>query len=910
TAALKVDHGVDKCGYFSWSPEPIRTEDTDVVGISATLAQKLGIEDGTTVSISLCNSATSVSRIDVSPEMTSNLVQSSLLNQVRVVWPGQILVVWVSKSLHLSLHVDHIDSNSPVGLLEPLTDVVVAPPSGNSTSVEDPKHVPEDVKESGNVESSESITGGFWKSFTNLMSMGGNKGTVNIKPEEDEDSRRRAILRKCRMKPLPLLCRVHPLNPHHVENDKDKLLTHPFNVFIRRWCMPSIDTEEMSDRNGVLICKLTKVPLPSEIARTPPNKEGEQHGSKNSSSLLFDAQQKCIYARLVVIEDVYENLSDKAKEYLDRVTLRQKSGHVSILISDIARRSLNTKVRTRVSLEILPSSGHQLSGIQITPLETWEKDLKELETLCRSYIAEQVATNPLVINSKTILPVSTTNSVLISLLPTDVEYAVLDPERVRRCKFSVEEKSTQLEPPSLEEDVFYDQTCDIHLGSTMKVLLSEGSLALELSLKLTPLATTLLAPGSCLLKDNILILGTVGSGKSTLANSICRELNQPPHYVHSKNVDHLQKMMTQWLSECIYCQPSILILDDLASIAGVGSLTPVAAMLRGILTEYQSKNCISIIATAPSVLKLNSCLVAPRGTHIFDTLLEVPELNKTDRMEILKNITSQRPDIKTQDIENLDWERFAGKSDGFVVQDLVDLVDKAVFEAFKRAEGLQNSVPLLQRGVELFEGGSYTWDDVGGLSEVKQVLIEVLQWPSQYPELFEKAPLRHQSGLLLYGAPGTGKTLLAAAVAQECGLRAQSAKPCILFFDEFDSLAPRRGHDSTGVTDRVVNQLLTQLDGVESLHGVWVMAATSRPDLIDPALLRPGRLDRAILCPLPDESERLSILLALSRKLSLADDVDLEEIANNADGFTGADLQGVLNTAQLTAVEETIALKG
>jgi len=234
------------------------------------------------------------------------------------------------------------------------------------------------------------------------------------------------------------------------------------------------------------------------------------------------------------------------------------------------------------------------------------------------------------------------------------------------------------------------------------------------------------------------------------------------------------------------------------------------------------------------------------------------------------------------------------------------------------------------KDVQLHSPGDRDFSDIGGLDDVKKVLVECMMWPVQYPNLFGNAPLRLQSGLLLYGPPGTGKTILAGAAAKHCGLRlisikgpellskyigaseqavrnvfekAQSAKPCILFFDEFDSLAPRRGHDSTGVTDRVVNQLLTQLDGIESLSGVCVLAATSRPDLLDPALLRPGRLDRQILCPLPNQEARLKILQSLSKKMVLTSDVDLLKIAERTNGYSGADLQAILYTAQLSAVE-------
>lgn len=187
--------------------------------------------------------------------------------------------------------------------------------------------------------------------------------------------------------------------------------------------------------------------------------------------------------------------------------------------------------------------------------------------------------------------------------------------------------------------------------------------------------------------------------------------------------------------------------------------------------------------------------------------------------------------------------------------------------------------------------------------------------------------------LLLYGFPGCGKTLLASAVAKECGLhfisvkgpellnkyigaseksvrdifeRAAAAKPCVLFFDEFDSIAPKRGHDSTGVTDRVVNQLLTAMDGAEGLDGVYVLAATSRPDLIDPALLRPGRLDKSLICDMPVEEERLEILQAVSRKLDMDPNVQLQVYAEKTEGFSGADLQALVYNAQLEAIHDVI----
>ncbi|KNE64468.1 hypothetical protein AMAG_09486 [Allomyces macrogynus ATCC 38327] len=224
------------------------------------------------------------------------------------------------------------------------------------------------------------------------------------------------------------------------------------------------------------------------------------------------------------------------------------------------------------------------------------------------------------------------------------------------------------------------------------------------------------------------------------------------------------------------------------------------------------------------------------------------------------------------------------------------------------------------------------------MHDSKRTLLETFAWPRKYPALFASCPLRLRSGVLLYGYPGCGKTLLASAVAAECGLpcvavkgpellnkyigaseaavrdlfaRARAARPCIVFFDELDALAPRRGTDNAGVTDRIVNQLLTELDGAEGLQGVYVLGATSRPDLIDPALLRPGRLDKALLCDMPGVDERGEILrtVAGNAEVEVDGEVKWEMVAERAEGFTGADLQAVVAQAQLEAVQDVMAAR-
>ncbi|KAF2684701.1 AAA-domain-containing protein [Lentithecium fluviatile CBS 122367] len=307
---------------------------------------------------------------------------------------------------------------------------------------------------------------------------------------------------------------------------------------------------------------------------------------------------------------------------------------------------------------------------------------------------------------------------------------------------------------------------------------------------------------------------------------------------------------------------------------------------------------------------------------------------------------------------SIDFLDLAGQTDGYMPGDLVLLTSRARNEALIRSvsdptssasvsltredytQALAGFTPASLRNVTL-QLSTTKWDSIGGLHSTRQILLETLQYPTTYAPIFAQCPLRLRSGLLLYGYPGCGKTLLASAVAGECGLnfisvkgpeilnkyigaseksvrdlfeRAEAARPCVLFFDEFDSIAPKRGHDSTGVTDRVVNQLLTQMDGAEGLSGVYVLAATSRPDLIDPALLRPGRLDKSLLCDMPALEERIDILRAVTGKLHLAPSIletrpegeNLREIAQRTEGYSGADLQAVAYNAQLEAIHDVL----
>jgi transitional endoplasmic reticulum ATPase len=249
------------------------------------------------------------------------------------------------------------------------------------------------------------------------------------------------------------------------------------------------------------------------------------------------------------------------------------------------------------------------------------------------------------------------------------------------------------------------------------------------------------------------------------------------------------------------------------------------------------------------------------------------------------------------------------------------------------ANALKTIQPSALREVVL-EVPNVKWTDIGGLEAVKQELMEAVEWPLKYPEVFKRLGIRPPRGILLYGPPGTGKTLLAKAVATESQAnfisvkgpevlskwvgesekavreifrKARETAPCIIFFDELDSIAPRRGfHTDAGVTDRIVNQLLTEMDGIQSLKGVVVLGATNRPDILDPALLRPGRFDRVLYVPPPDKAARLAIFKIHTREMPLDEDVDLDILASVTEGYTGADIEAVVREAAMLAARENI----
>ena len=465
----------------------------------------------------------------------------------------------------------------------------------------------------------------------------------------------------------------------------------------------------------------------------------------------------------------------------------------------------------------------------------------------------------------------------------------------------------------------------------------------------------------------VLLHGPPGTGKTLLAKAVANEseanfiLVNGPELVN-KFYGESEKRVREIFENAEKQAPSIIFFDEIDAIAPKREETygelerRMVSQLLGMMDGLKSRGKVIVIAATN---RPNSIDPALRRPGRFDREVSISAPNKEGRLNILKIHARNMPLAKDVNLIKL-----AEITHGFVGADVAALCKEAAMNVLRRVlpdlklgekdeipkevleklivndkdfrEALKLVRPSALREV-LIETPNVKWEDVGGAKEIQQELKEAIEWPLKHPTAFKRIGVKAPKGILLYGPPGTGKTLLAKAVAtksesnfilvrgpellnkfvgeSEKGVRkvfekARQASPTILFFDELDSLAPKRGgsHDSQ-VTERVVNTLLSEMDGLEELNDVIVLAATNRPDMIDPALLRPGRFDRLLFVDAPSKEERLEILKVHTKNMPLTKDVNLNKLAEKTEGYTGADLEAIAREAGLLALRKDIKAK-
>ncbi|MGE5684472.1 MAG: CDC48 family AAA ATPase, partial [Nitrososphaerota archaeon] len=462
----------------------------------------------------------------------------------------------------------------------------------------------------------------------------------------------------------------------------------------------------------------------------------------------------------------------------------------------------------------------------------------------------------------------------------------------------------------------------------------------------------------------VLLHGPPGTGKTLLAKAIANETNASYYTIGgpeimSKFYGESEEKLRNVFKQAEQNAPSIIFIDEIDSIAPnrdevSGEVERrIVAQLLSLMDGMSSRGKVVVIGATNRVNAIDPALRRPGR---FDREIEIGVHDKEGRFEILQIHTRGMPLSKDVDLEKL-----ASMSHGFVGADLHALAKEAAMRSLRKvlpeidlatesipSETLKKIVVTMQDFLEVIkemepsalrevfvEVPDVKWDDIGGLTAIKQELQEAVEWPLKYQGLFNHTDATPPKGVLLYGPPGTGKTLIAKAAANESeanfisikgpellskwvgesekGVRevfrkARQAAPCLIFFDEIDAITPARGGagSDSHVTERVISQLLTELDGLEILTNVVVIASTNRPDIIDPALLRPGRFDRLLYVAPPDDESRTQIFSIHTKKKPLADDVKIKDLVEKTKGYTGADIAALASAAVMLALREHI----
>lgn len=551
-------------------------------------------------------------------------------------------------------------------------------------------------------------------------------------------------------------------------------------------------------------------------------------------------------------------------------------------------------------------------------------------------------------------PITRGDIILVASIGQGLQFTATNVSPTKHVRVTPSTNVEVLTKPAKPEDVTIPDVTYEDIGGLGKELVKIREMV-ELPMKSPELFKRLgIAP-----PKGVLLHGPPGTGKTLIAKAVANEsgasfrvINGPE--IMSKFYGESEGKLREAFEEAEKNAPSIIFIDELDSIAPkradvTGEVERrVVAQLLSLMDGLAGRGQVIVIGASNRPDDIDEALRRP-GRFDREIVVGVPD--KKGRLEILQIHTRSMP-LE----EGLDIERLAAVTHGFVGADLAALAREAAMQALRRAlphvdpdtgdipadvltnlyvtqadfdMALGEVAPSALREV-LVEKPNVKWEDVGGLAKVKMQLREAVEAPLKHPDVFEEMGIRTPKGVLLFGPPGTGKTLLAKAVATESEAnfisvrgpeifnkyvgesekavrdifkKARQTAPCVLFFDEIDAILGSRGkRDDTGVSQRIVNQFLAELDGMQTLQNVLVIGATNRADILDPAVLRPGRFDNVVFVPPPDVDARLEIFKVHTRDMPLADDVSLEKLADDTEGFSGADIEGLVREAAMAAV--------
>uniref|UniRef100_A0A8C5F5K5 Peroxisomal ATPase PEX1 n=1 Tax=Gadus morhua TaxID=8049 RepID=A0A8C5F5K5_GADMO len=988
--ALELSWGHGSPVFLSWTRSRRSSKPEEhIVELCRQLGERLGLKEGEQGFLRPCQQVSSVHQVFVEPlssddweilELHSAALEQQLLDQIRVVFKDAVFPVWVDQRTAVYIRIASLEPAVPHGRLERSSELVVSPKTRPGTgsflrtppgSGQDPppyRHPTSEPPPSSPQPPSpaQNQQWGGIGNLTGLMrylftgAVGPAKETMPSVPELPALFSA-SLLRVCHQPPNAL-CTINPGAAAVVH-------LFPWNETVDTGC-------SILSQSAVTYGLLSKIPTPKEA----------RDGAKRATEPKKNA------GALKVGEELAKEQQEEVEEGKELAVVRVVCHHVEELQDDQNRGEIHSgrvwitqhlatsmKIDPHSTVRIQPveSTVTVASGVRLQPLEPLAPESRRddaIQTAFLDWLHSQsheplaclTARSSIILlhgpNAKLELALTVLQPEAESELPDQL--FLLAPAVLQKAGVQVARGSDRSQNNGFVFELKALRLlicCDGSSFSGTEQLSKAGFQFMSHSLLGSPLSRELGALGQGLHGGALLITGAKGSGKSAVSRALCRKAGEElDTYVEvvdckklkGKRAETVRHSLEETFQVARWRQPSVVLLDDLDHVTGAATTAEHEHGPEALLRQHIAQSLIDIVddlvvrsslvclvVTSQTEHSLHPSLTDVQGSHFFQGFLHIQPPDQAQRAEILRRLVLQKPCLSAHTADTLDLGAVAMETDGYLARDLALLLERAVHAMNAHTQPLHFSLSLSQAmkgftppslwGVRLETPPGVGLDRVGGLKEVRQELMDTVLLPAKYPVLFSRLPIRHRSGLLLYGAPGTGKTLLAGAAARDSGMnfisikgpellskyigaseqgvrdvfqRAQAASPCILFFDEFDSLAPRRGHDSTGVTDRVVNQLLTQLDGVEGLQGVYVLAASSRPDMIDPALLRPGRLDKSLYCPPPDVEDRVEILQALSGALALGPDVDLRQLAEATELFTGADLKALLYNAQLEAL--------